>query len=269
MRLRKCKLLSCCRLYIATQLYTAYNHCVNLLKTFLFRHYFDHMASDQNMQFIRNPLFISAYSHSVKAVGQDLNIKMRVHQAIWACEHGLKLENGAFVELGTGKGFVFISILSYLSAKYGIKSIPNVYLFDTFLPTIPDPISGSQDHYLPHRKTRSGHAYASSFLDTKENFNHWPSVHLIQGKLPQSIFDHLERIGEISFLHIDLNYHVAEIETLSYLWGNMKHGSIIILDDYANHSRGLQMRAHDEFFKKKNHSILTTASGQGIVIVSH
>jgi len=233
----------------------------------MFNYYFDHMGTDQNMQFIKDPLFISAYSKSISAIGQDLNIKMRVHQAIWASEQGIKLD-GTFIELGTGKGFIFISIMSYLSAKYGNNNLPRVYLFDTFLPSIPNPISGSQNENNMRKKPRKGIAYASSLSDTRQKFIQWPSVKLIEGKLPTSILNYLDEIGEIAFLHVDLNHYLAEVETLAYIWDRMKNGSIIILDDYANKSRETQMHAHNKFFQEKKHSILTTASGQGIVVVN-
>jgi hypothetical protein len=220
------------------------------------------------MDFTRDPYFKLAYSKSISAVGEDLDVKMRVHQAIWASQHSLRL-GGTFVELGTGKGFIFVSVLSYLSSKYGNNAIPRVYLFDTFLPTRPDPVTGSQSREDFNLKLQSGRAYASSFLDTTRNFENWSSVNLIQGKLPGSILNYLEEIGEISFLHVDLNHYLPEIETLTVLWSQMKESSIIILDDYANRSRERQMQAHNEFFASKGLSILTTASGQGIVLVRH
>ena len=71
----------------------------------------------------------------------------------------------------------------------------------------------------------------------------------------------------MSVLHIDLNYHEAEIESLIHLWNFFEKGTIILLDDYANPHRNLQNQAFNEFFSQRVHAILTTGSGQGIVLM--
>ena len=115
--------------------------------------------------------------------------------------------------------------------------------------------------------------YAESFNKTKENFSQWLNVNLVQGKLPQSLIEKnesntapVEKIDKICFLHIDLNYPEGEAESLDLLWSKIVKGGIVLLDDYATYGFERSYNLMDLQAKKLNRLILTTASGQGIII---
>ena len=65
---------------------------------------------------------------------------------------------------------------------------------------------------------------------------------------------------------MDLNFAQTEYESYEYLWDKLSSGGIILSDDFAYIGHNNQMNKTIEFFKKKNHQILTLASGQGLVI---
>ena len=47
----------------------------------------------------------------------------------------------------------------------------------------------------------------------------------------------------------------------------MAHGSLILLDDFANRGFEQSFKMHTNFFEDKGLSILTTPAGQGIVLI--
>jgi hypothetical protein len=224
---------------------------------------FDNMATNQNMTAILTDQFQRAYQRGVLAAGKDLKIPLRVHQAIWCAQNALNVE-GDFVELGTGRGFIFSAIMEYLVLEHK-KIDKKIYLFDTFLPVKPDPVSGKQ---IVGKSYNMANAYSDDVESVKTNFSQWSNVNVIQGELPRIAEDYLNLNPKISFLHVDLNHFKAEIETLKKMWPYLVVGSIILLDDYANKGREEQWHAHQAFFQTHGLPILTLASGQGLVIVS-
>ena len=186
----------------------------------------------------------------------DPGLHWRAHQAIWCASHCLEVE-GDFVECGTGRGLMMTAVL---------KSLPNwsetdkrMLLFDTFSPYGIDAITGKNTKEQGIRGT-----YASSLDDVKQNFSEWDRIEFIEGFLPESL-THVH-IGKISFLHIDLNHAPAEVAVIQKLWPLVQKGGIMLLDDYAQVLE--QNLAMNKLAEELRFDILTTASGQGIVIKS-
>jgi hypothetical protein len=92
----------------------------------------------------------------------------------------------------------------------------------------------------------------------------FPQVKLIRGLLPASLGK--VALPSISFLHIDLNSPEVEIETLKTLWPNILCGGVILIDDYAYAGYEYTYQLFNSFATEFGVSILTTASGQGIII---
>ena len=67
-------------------------------------------------------------------------------------------------------------------------------------------------------------------------------------------------------LHVDLNDAHAEGLAIRYLYERVVSGGIIVLDDYANLGLEDQYAECNEVFKELGRPILTTPSGQGIVV---
>ena len=54
---------------------------------------------------------------------------------------------------------------------------------------------------------------------------------------------------------------------LKHFYPLMAHGSLILLDDFANRGFEQSFKMHTNFFEDKGLSILTTPAGQGIVLI--
>ena len=202
-------------------------------------------------------VFINSFKRARKSRGYYLkpskDIPWRIHQHIWAGSHCIKLK-GDFVECGTGRGVCMSALL---------KSLPNwqesgkkLWLFDTFSPL--------EINEEGERIDRINKDYASSYSDTVKNFSEFSNVNVIKGLLPETLTKLTS--NEIAFLHIDLNHAKPEVATLKELWSKITDGGIIILDDYAWLGREKQYIAMNKLAKELGFSILTTPTGQGIII---
>ena len=92
--------------------------------------------------------------------------------------------------------------------------------------------------------------------EVEKNFSQWSNVKLIQGRAPEVLHNIIKENFKISFLHVDLNFYEAEIQSLDFLWDYLSPNAFILLDDYANPGREVQYEAHSLFFKSKGENIL-------------
>ena len=83
-------------------------------------------------------------------------------------------------------------------------------------------------------------------------------------KIPETLEKiNLEKIG---FLHIDLNAPEIETQCLKILWDKILPGGVILIDDYAYTGFEYTNTLFNKFVQEIGVSILTTASGQGIIV---
>ena len=225
---------------------------------YFYEYKFDNIATKSNMNFVNELNFVRCHKKSIEYGGRDYCIYLRVHQALWCASVAQKIE-GDFVELGTGRGYIFAAVSEALKIN-GIEKA--VYLFDTFRPYKTDPVTGAQEDSQAISKV-----YADSYEKVKEKFLEYKDVRVVKGKCPEilsSVYSGDKK--RISFLHVDLNYYEAEYSSLQYLWPYLSPGAIILLDDYSNPGRERQYSTHNKFFEEHQASVLTLASGQGLVI---
>lgn len=205
--------------------------------------------------FLHDPNFNIAYSRGVKAAGWDYCIRWRVHVALWAATTTLYL-SGDVVELGTGRGMVMSSVLSFLGDRSSLKT---VWLFDRYSPYRVDRVSGSELAITsPH--------YASDAERVRDNFSEWPNVNVIQGEIPRAIES--AEIGPIALLHIDLNAAQPEEQALRQLWPAVVKGGLVLLDDYANRGAEIQNSAMEDVAADLGVPILSLPTGQGLMMKS-
>lgn len=192
---------------------------------------------------------MSAYARAMRASGADYGIRWRVHVILWAASRAAAID-GAFVECGTGRGFMASAICDYL----GWADRP-FYLHDTFLPTTPDEL-GMQPAVgaaLPH--------YADGPESVSMNFAQWPGVRLVVGRVPDSLRD----VGSVAFLHVDLDNSDAEEAAVRHFWPLLSPGAPLIFDDYGFPGYGAQ-RAADRLASELGFQILALPTGQGLVL---
>ena len=216
----------------------------------------DGMATAAIPSFLNRSEFVSAYFRmrvASRAV-VDPGLQWRVHQAMWCAANCMKID-GDFVECGTGKGLMMSAVLD--SLPNWNTSVKRLLLFDTFSPFGIDPSSGKNLEEYGVRGT-----YASNIEEVAQNFSEWQRVELIQGFLPETLPQ--GKIEKIAFLHVDLNHAPAEVAVVRALWSSIQRGGIMLLDDYAQVQQ--QNDAMNQLAQELSFEILTTASGQGIVV---
>lgn len=222
-------------------------------------HYeYDGVASAHNFSFMSDERFLKSLNYANSISGFDYRIYLRLHQAIWCAQVARELSPSAsFVELGTGKGYVMAGVLKYLEGdkpKYTNK----VFLFDTFTPYATN-FLGKQD---PSFGTNI--YYADSLENTMRAFSSFSGVSFVQGELPGTL--ETVNVGDISFLHIDLNSPVIETNCLRALWDKLLPGALILIDDYAYQGFDKTYEMMNVLAQELGRMILTTASGQGLMI---
>lgn len=220
-----------------------------------YHHRFDGIASRHNDGFRHDPRFRGAYDRAVLAAGWDYGIPYRIHQALWCARQARKVD-GDFVELGTGRGFIMSAVLTdYPDWNSDSRSL---HLFDTFKSTWVD------EQGIQRPDGPISPFYAKSIDNVKINFSEWSRVHIHQG----DVFDTLPKFDatSIALLHIDMNFHEPEVYGLRMLWDRIPRGGVVLLDDYAGETHERQYDAMNELAKDIGFDILSTLTGQGIII---
>lgn len=211
----------------------------------------DGLRTAHNHTFLDNPDFQRAYRRAVRAAGWDYEIHWRVEVILWAARTAQPTP-GAYVECGTGRGFMASAICESL----GWDDRP-FYLFDTFEP-------GSVTPGCDQRGAAPSPYYADGPQGVRENFREWPGARLVVGTIPDS----LSQVdpGPVAFLHIDLNDPAPEAAALRHFWPSLSPGAIVVLDDYAYQGFDASQRSADRVAADLGVSILPLPTGQGLTI---
>jgi hypothetical protein len=200
--------------------------------------------------FVQEERFARAYRRAIQAGGFDYRIRWRVHAMLWAAKRA-SAADGAFVECGTGRGFMASAICEYLD--WGERPF---YLYDSFLPTHPDERGEQHEsgQRLPH--------YAEGPEAVRANFAQWPGVELVVGRIP----DTLGQVGEVAFLHVDLNHPTAEEQAVRHFWPLLSDRAVVVFDDYGNESYRAHESSTDRLASELGFDVLALPTGQGLVL---
>jgi predicted O-methyltransferase YrrM len=219
-------------------------------------HVSDGILTVHQVDFLNKEKFKNAYRAGLQVTPHDYRIPWRVQQGIWCANVAIRTNpNGAFIELGTGYGFMMTCILSHLENESLLPE--KTILFDSFKKT-------QQNNETSQTKNVSTH-YTDDFELVKKHFQKFKNVVVIKGDLPTTLVGQTYEKG-ISFLHIDLNNPEVEINSLRHIWDNLNFGAVILIDDYSYIGYTKTRSSFDKFMSEHNQSILTTPSGQGIII---
>lgn len=211
----------------------------------------DFIYTPHNVSYFDSPVFKRSYKAAVDAVGFDYRIPWRVHQAIWSAHNGLKIE-GDFVELGTGKGFVMKAVLHSFDDWNSLDK--SIWLYDLF-----------ESYYVSGKgEEKHNKYYAQSVDEVKSIFYDFKRVHFVQGDVLDTVNKTFPE--KISFLHVDLNDADSEQVCIELLWPRVSKGAIVLLDDYANRGQEKQYNRMNKIFNRLGCPVLTTPSGQGVVV---
>jgi hypothetical protein len=214
--------------------------------------------------FLEDSQFIDSYSLGVGTGALENHrggISWRAYLNVKFAEHCLSV-TGDFVECGVGKGLYSKTICDYLGFE---KSEKNFYLFDTFSGI---PIEQLSDSEVKMAENFNAKAYKGNYFEeVKKTFANYNNVHLIEGKIPQSIETFHFPKG-IAYLQVDLNNANAEVETLRLLLKLCNKGAIVILDDFAYSSKfDLSRKLLTDFTLGQGKNIIALPTGQGLLIL--
>lgn len=222
----------------------------------------DGLATVHDASFLSEPRFRAAYAAGVHtghriAAPEKLHIEWRVYVCCWAARHATRI-SGDFVECGVGTGIVSLAISHYVGFEALEKRF---WLFDTY-GGIPEEQALPAELELARSKNRRH--YFDSYDLVARNFAAYPNVRLVRGIVPASLAT--AELGQIAFLHIDMNIAYPEVEASRALWDRIAPGGIVVYDDYAAAAHAEQKRALDQFAAERSVEILTLPTGQGILL---
>lgn len=147
--------------------------------------------------------------------------------------------SGAFVEAGAWRGGC-AGILSYISKKYDYKN--RLYFFDSFegLPQ-PTPEDGKdaktfadgkvEGELKSIEKVQAEESYIKELLFSKIGIDH-SKVNIVKGWFQDTLPIYKNIIGDIVILRLDGDWYESTKVALENLYGLVKHGGYIIIDDY-------------------------------------
>lgn len=194
--------------------------------------------------------FLSGYKAACDIIGEDYRIEWRAHQVVWGAHHALTIP-GDFVEIGTGRGFLMLCVLGSIDNWNNLQK--KLWLYDVFKKSSESGLGDiNNDEY-----------YAKSVSIVKQSFSAWNRVNIIEGDVRDTC---IYGPDKISFLHLDLNDCLVEIEVLKKIMTKISKGGVIVLDDYANKGMDRANYMLTNYFNEIGKKILTTPSGQGIIV---
>ncbi len=210
---------------------------------------------------IEDPHFSAAFQKAVELnregwSGKVPDIRWRAHTAVWAARRGLELE-GDFVECGVYLGILSLTILHSLDFARVPKRF---WLFDTW-----DGLSdGALSPAEKKRSEESGWIYRGVYDLAVRNFSPFPNVTLVRGTLPDSLEG--QPLDKIAYLSIDLNSARPEEAVIRLLWNRISPGGVVLIDDYGWIGFDEQRQMWDAFAADCGVPILSSPTGQGIML---
>ena len=213
----------------------------------------DMLVHNCNRSFMHEKLFVETFEEVAKApIYQQM--AWRVHILDFFLKHALQTE-GNYVECGVFRGFK-----SYFLFKKNALQIKDrqKFLFDTFQGIDPSLADGSPIKRVEHAKD-------GLYEFVVERFSEFENVNIIQGSVPSSLGS--VDVGNVSFLHLDMNSWQAELGALDYFLPRMSQGSAIVLDDFGLKTHHKQFEKEYPFLIERGLSVLELPTGQGVVLL--
>ena len=135
------------------------------------------------------------------------------------------------------------------------KGDRDLHLFDTW-EGLPEPTDADRGSGFRNRD------YVASMQETSKYLSGYSGVHFYQGLFPATA----DRIRDLkfSFVHLDVDLHVATVEGLEFFYPRMSRGGVIISHDY--YSPGVRT-AVDEFFRDKPEIVMQQPASAHCIIV--
>lgn len=215
----------------------------------------DGLCTAHNCDYLKTTNFQSAYAAALR-LQPGVDIRWRAHVTQWAGSHAAQLA-GDFVECGVNRGFLSMSVMTYID----FKKFPDrkFYLFDTYSGLVDAQVTAED-------KAAFRNYYEDTYEFVVDSFREFPNAVVVKGVVPE-ILDTV-RIDRVAYLSIDMNCTQPELAALEYFWPRMVAGGVIVLDDYGFSGHEAQKSAADGFAEKVGAHILSLPTGQGLLLKS-
>jgi len=220
-------------------------------------------VNNRNLSFLDDPRFVAMWTHVSEANAPYWKrgmpqVQWRILTLVTAAQQAT-LADGIFVDCGVYTGSFALAVCRYLDFE---KLDRSYFLFDTFTGIPTDSIEG--DELLAAERMNQSHYAADVYEVAKRNFAAYPNVHLVPGRLP----DTLGAIEghRIAYMSVDLNSATYEMQVIERLWPQMSPGGVIVLDDYGFKKRSQQYEAWNRFAASVGHPIFLLPTGQGMMV---
>lgn len=212
----------------------------------------DGLVTTHNCDFTKDLRFQTAYASGEKQQAMD-GIRWRAHTALWAASHASHLE-GDFVECGVYRGFLSMSIVTYLD--FAKMTDRRFHLFDTYSGLVAQMVT--EEDSAAYRND-----YEECYDFVKKSFADIPNVNIVKGPVPDTLPS--ANISKVAYLSIDMNCTQPEVDALEYFWPLMTSGGVVVLDDYGFPGHEAQKAGADRVAEAFGVQVLTLPTGQGLI----
>jgi O-methyltransferase len=213
----------------------------------------DMLIHNCNMSFLRDEQFRGVFEKLAEApVYQQM--AWRLHILDHFLKHALRV-GGNYVECGVFRGFKSCFLFEN---NWSLIKPRKKFLFDTFTGIDPKLAEGSPIKNSDHAK--------EGLLDfVVQRFKQFENVTVVPGSVPLSLSD--VDVGEVCFLHLDMNSWQAELGALEFFLPRMASGGVIVLDDFGLKTHSAQFEHEYPFFVDRGISVLELPTGQGVALL--
>ena len=220
----------------------------------------DGLATVHNSDFTADPKFAEAYrlgTATMRALA-GIDVRWRVFVACWAAFLA-KSNGGDFVESGVNTGVLSRAVMHYID--FQDMRDRKFYLLDTYagIPTEQITPSERDRGILDHNRH-----YSDCYHQVCATFAPFENARVIRGPVPATL-DQIDS-EQVSYVSMDMNIIEPELAAGAFLWPRMRHGAIMILDDYGWRPHIGQKQAWDFFARERGHMILALPTGRGLLI---
>jgi O-methyltransferase len=210
---------------------------------------------NKNLSWHKDFDFINAYSQTRKNK-EKISIPERKF-VLYSISKSIVNISGDIAECGVYRGES-----SFLMLKANENTDKRLYGFDSFeglsKPDRNDKVNNDYTFKWKENDLSISKDIAFNNLNKFEN-----RFELYKGWIP-SRFNQVEK-NRFSIVHIDVDLFQPTLDSIEFFWKRLNIGGVIICDDYGFETCPGARKAMDEFFTKRDMSVIHLTTGQGLV----
>jgi predicted O-methyltransferase YrrM len=210
---------------------------------------------NKNLLWHKDSEFKNVYS-LIKADKERVNIPERKF-VLYSIAKSIVHIQGDIVECG-----VYMGESSFLMLKANEHTNKNFYGFDSF-----EGLSEPEENDIINNEYTF--KWKKNDLSVSENiaFNNLKlfenRFELYKGWIPEKF--HKVENKNFSMIHIDVDLYQPTLDSIEFFWDKLNVGGVLVCDDYGFETCPGAKKAMDDFFSKKNMSVIHLPTGQGVV----